>query len=199
MLLRFPMRAALAVALIGLVTACSSSTTPTGASTSGPPDILDEARKDGASREQLAVLEKSSTDVSFADYERAIGRTVGCLRDSGIDVVGDTVTTRRGFPEIRYSYANSSTGRSDQQTGELADTCMQTHSKWIEAAYQTSTRNIEAREALIKPYREALLACLRDNGGTARDDAPTDDLMIASSDVLEAKGINCWTTVGAPQ
>jgi hypothetical protein len=165
----------------------------------GSGSVVDEARSGGADQEQLAILKKNLGAIGFADYERSVRLTVKCIESANIDVVNDEVTTSRGFPEILYSFAASSVGRSDDETLKLADGCANTHSHWVEMAYQLSPKNIEAREAQFAPYRNALLDCIRNNGGTVSDKASRDDLVVASSGVRDVTGKDCVAMVGAPQ
>jgi hypothetical protein len=81
------------LAVLVLVSGCTStepepaaSGTATGGEAIAAGGLVQTARERGASEEQIAILEGG--DVSFADYDAAVGRTLACLRDAGIDVVG---------------------------------------------------------------------------------------------------------------
>ena len=193
--------AAVAVALVACSCSGPKEPTPSAAPSGGGQggSVVEQARAGAASTEQVAILERSGDEVAFEDYQAAIGRTIVCMRDQGIDVIGDEVTQSRGFPEIRYSFSGSSAGRTDDQTLALADGCADTHSRWVDMVYQTSPRNVAARESQLDPYRAELTACITKNGGTVEDAATVDDLMVASSDVLDSSGVDCWRTVGAPR
>lgn len=164
----------------------------------GPESVLEEAEAGGASQDQLEVI-STGPEITFTDYEQAVSRSVSCMKDAGIDVIGSDVRDYRGFPEIRYSFAAASEGRSDEETREVADACMNTHSRWIEMLYQTSPSSIEAVEARFAPYREALVGCLEEQGAELEGDLIRDELVTLSYDTLERTGVDCVQTVGVPQ
>ena len=121
--------------------------------------ILSSARGDDlVDEEQLAVLE--TDEVDFAAYEAAVGRTVSCMRQAGIDVIGADPVETNGFPEILYSHAASSPGRTDAQTDEVAQACIRRHSMYIEAAYANSPAVREALFAQFDVKRERIIDCL---------------------------------------
>lgn len=155
--------------------------------------LVETARARGASEEQIEVLERG--DISFADYDAAVGRTLTCLRDAGIDVVGGEVTEARGFPEIQYSFVGSSAGRTDEQTLALADECINANSFFIEGAYQMSPAAIEAQDARFEPYRPVIVECIRANGGEVEDGAGREQVLLAAIGVQE-KGIDCLAQSG---
>lgn len=164
-----------------------------GGEAAGSGGIVEEARNRGASDEQIAVLERG--EVAFADYDAAVGRTLACLREAGIDVVGGEVSEARGFPEIDYSFAGSSPGRTDDQTLALADECIYTHSFFVEMAYQTSPAAIEAQDARFEPYRAAIVECIRANGGDVEDDADREQVLLAVFAVQD-EGVDCLAESG---
>lgn len=164
----------------------------------GPESLRAEAEAGGASQEQLDVIDKGS-DVSFSDYEQAVNRTISCMTDAGIDVIGNDVADYRGLPEIRYSFAASSDGRTDEETLKVADACMYTHSYWIEALYQSSPSSVQAIEARFAPYREPLTACIEEQGAEVEANLNRDELLTLSYDTLDRTGIDCVKTVGVPQ
>lgn len=172
---------------------CGGSSEPT-VDPSMNSDLLASARASGASAEQIAVLEGG--EVTFEQYQAAVERTIACMRDAGIEVVGDTVTEPRGFPEIQYSFAQSSAGRSDEQTEAIADDCIRVNSMYVEAAHQTSPGSLEAQEKNFDKFRPALIQCLRDNGVDVADDAAQGDLFTESGRIWETKKIDCLSQAG---
>lgn len=157
--------------------------------------ILKSARAGGASAEQLAVLEGGK--VTFEQYQAAVDLSIACIRGAGIEVIGDAVTESRGIPEIQYSFAVKSPGRSDEQTQAIADKCMAVNSQNIEAAYQTAPGSVEAQQAQFNKYRPAIVKCLRANGVDVADDAPRADLLTESGKLWEAKKLDCVAEAGA--
>lgn len=188
------------LAALVLVSGCRSTEPEAAASGSANGEVIEAsglveaARERGASEEQIAILEGG--DVSFADYDAAVGRTLTCLREAGIEVVGGQVNEARGFPEIPYSFAGSSAGRTDEQTLALADECINTHSFFIEGAYQMSPAALEAQDARFEPYRAVIIECIRSNGGEVEDDAGREQVILAANAVQETGGVDCLTKAG---
>jgi hypothetical protein len=185
------------LAVLVLLSGCSSSEPEAAASGSANGEVIEAsglvetARERGASEEQIAVLQGG--DVSYADYDAAVGRTLACMRDAGIEVVGGQVSEARGFPEIPYSFAGSSAGRTDEQTLALADQCINTHSFFIEGAYQMSPAALEAQDARFEPYRAAIVECIRSNGGEVEDGAGREQVVLAATTV---QGVDCLAKAG---
>ncbi|MGV8979100.1 MAG: hypothetical protein ACOH17_13755 [Cellulomonas sp.] len=167
----------------------------TAATSSSDSQLLASARERGASAEQLAMLEGAK--VTFEQYQAAVDLSIACIRDAGIEVIGDAVTETSGLPSIEYSFAAKSPGRSDEQTLAIADECMVVNSQFVEAAYRTSPGSVEARQAQIDKYRPAIVECLRSNGVSIADAAALPDLLTESSDLWEAKKIDCVAEAGA--
>lgn len=187
-----------AAALAVLVAGCSGSAEPALTATSITPDGTQVAvdASSLASDEQRALL---ADGVTFAEYESAVNRSIRCMRDAGIDVQGGDVTSPRGFPEIRYMFAGSSPGRTDDQTLALADECMGTHSLLVESGYELSPASLEAQEKHFAPYRTPLIDCVRGSGGTIDDALDWPELSAAAYDHLAAGGPDCLTEIGVPQ
>ena len=158
------------------------------------PAVLDAAREEGASDEQVAIL--ADGEVTFEEYQDSVGRTMSCLREAGLDVVGGVVSETRGFPEISYSFGSVSPGRSEEQTLAIANECLVLHSRFVEAAYQLSPVAVEAMEQKFAPYREAVISCVRENGGELDDDAVREEVMIGSFAVQDRTGIDCLAESG---
>ena len=156
--------------------------------------IREAAQDAGASQEQVEIL--ADGEVTFEEYQGAVGRTMSCLRDAGIEVIGDTVSSSRGFPEVNYSFGGESPGRTSEQTLAIADECMVLHSRFVEAAYQMSPVAIEAMEAKFAPYRDTVISCIRENGGEVEDEAVREEIMIASFAVQERSGVDCIAESG---
>lgn len=178
-----------ATALLTLTGCAGDETAATEPSTTLDPRLLESAREGGACDEQLAVLQGGQ--VTFEQYQSAVNQTAACMREAGIEVIDDTVTQPRGFPEILYSFASSSAGRTDEQTLAIADECMATHSLYVEQAYLTAPGTLEQQEAAFAPYRDPIMTCVRENGGELPDDAPAGDILVAAASVEVQTGISC--------
>ena len=199
----------LVLGLAGCTTGASGPDSPNGAGTSSgqptdgsttiqvtgdPGGITAAMRTRGASPEQIAVVENG--DVTFEDYQAAVGKTIACLRGAGIDVINDAVTTAPGYPVIPYSFGASSTGRTDDQTLAIADECIYTNSFFVEGAYARSTAVLEVKDARFAQYRDALVSCIRSHDGQVDDDADMRLVSIAATDVQIATGVDCLATTG---
>ncbi|MHA3946539.1 hypothetical protein [Cellulomonas bogoriensis] len=152
-------------------------------------EAMERAREDGADDEQLEILERG--EVTFEEYEAAVGRTIACLREEGIEVVDDEVVDLRGFPEIYYSYADATDGRSDEETDEISQACLRRHSLHVESLYRTSPQAEAAQDEQFAPRRDAVLECLRDNGVTIEGDVSRQELESISAGSMSETGVNC--------
>ncbi|TNU73582.1 hypothetical protein FH969_10690 [Miniimonas arenae] len=182
-----------ALFVVGSAAGCSPGEAPQPVPTIDA-RILAAAREQGASDEQLSILESGA--VEFEEYQEAVDRSLTCMRDAGIEVFDDSVTSARGFPEISYSFATSSAGRSDDQTLAIADACLAQHSLFVEQAYQLSPASIEQQEAAFGPYRDVVITCLAENGGEVRDDATMPEVLGAAADLESRSGVDCVSESG---
>ena len=147
-----------------------------------------------ASEEQLAILEDG--EVTFEEYAVAVGRSLSCMEAAGITVEGPTKTDERGFTELRYSHNASSPGRTDDETLAVADACLHEHSMVVEMMYQTSDHAVEAQDALFEEKRDALVACLEDNGSEIDPDASRNEVTLAAVHLFVDGGADCLTEAG---
>lgn len=88
------------------------------------------------------------------------------------------------------------TGLTREQGYELGDDCLHRFSHYIEMAWQLQPSSLEAKELFFAKYRPSIVACIRDNGGTVRDDATRDETLIASFLVEENTGVDCFAKAG---
>lgn len=156
--------------------------------------VVARAKAKGASEEQLAILAKGT--ISFAAYEAAVGRTVACMREAGLDVIGDIPTNTRGFMVIPYGFGTGA-GMTDEQATELGDACMAKHSQVVEEIYQTQPSSVEAEERLFDKYRAAVVACIRKNGGSISDHPSRADVIDPVDEVLDRTQVDCLKEAGA--
>lgn len=169
------------------VASCAASHTETAPALDV--DLVSQAQAGGAGAAQLAILKKQP--VGFRDYRAAVERSLTCIREAGIDVVGDKVSNVSGYPLLDYSFAGSSPGRSDKETLALADKCVAENSKWVEEAYQTSPAVLEAVEAHFEPYREPITACLEKLGVHVDGNASRREILVKASEMADSKGVDC--------
>lgn len=147
------------------------------------------ATSKGASPEQLAVI--ASGRVTFEDYEKAVRRTISCLESNGVTVVNKDVTRENGFPQILYSYSVSSPGRTDQQTDDVSQSCINTHSLFIEGLYGDSPEVQAAMDRAFEGKRADVVACLKEQGIQVPSDATRRDIEFYATDVLIRTGVVC--------
>lgn len=195
-------RASLAMIAVSICIASS------GCSTSQSPDpengpvpwetqlerTLEEAERQGASAEQVEIIRSGNID--YATYESAVQKTIQCLRSSGIDVVNDGTSTENGYPEINYSYAASSDGRTEDQTDAISQQCIRSNSFFVEILYRQTPTVQEAIDNAFQPYREAAISCLRENGHEMDDYASRTDVERATGELLVNGGPDCLHEVG---
>jgi len=163
------------VVFVVLLSACGSPEQPNSTATpmSWSEQLVEVrvlAEDSGAGAEQLAILERG--EITFAEYQAAVGRTVACMREAGIEVIGDRVTSSRGFPEINYSYSVTSPGRSEAATDEISQECIVEHSMYVDGMYRASPAVIEVLDARFEPHRVPIIDCLRSHEVAVEDDAP---------------------------
>ncbi len=147
------------------------------------------ATSHGASPEQLAVI--ASGRVTFEDYEVAVRRTLACLESNGIDTIGSGVTRAKGYPEIAYSYAASSPGRTDEQTDEVAQRCINQHSLFVEGLYRDSPEVQAAMDQAFESRRTRVIECLEKQGLRVAATSTRSDLEFYAVDVLSRTGVSC--------
>ena len=129
--------------------------------------------------------------MTFEDYETAVRKTIACLESNGVSVVDKDVTRTNGFPEIQYSYAASSPGRTDQQTDEVSQTCINTNSLFIEGLYRDSPDVQAAIDRAFEGRRAAVVACLKEQGIQVPSSATRRDIEFYATDVLIRTGVVC--------
>ncbi|KGM13807.1 hypothetical protein [Cellulomonas bogoriensis] len=155
---------------------------------------LDAARQQGASEEQLQIIE--SGEVTFDAYEAAVLRTIECLQDEGFDVDGPEVVELSGFPEVTYTYPVWTEGRTDEEAGQVARACEDEHSSAVQGLYRNSPEAQQAQAALVAEHRPAVVTCLQDQGVEATGDEELDALDTLVAQGEEATGTNCYLEQG---
>lgn len=195
--------------VVGLALALSVVGCSTPGSTPGPDDVpraqpqtwedtvektIEAAKVRGASEEQLAVL--ASGDISFEAYEKAVNTTASCMRSAGIDVVNDRVVDTRGFPEINYSYAAASSGRTEAETDAISQECINSNSMFIESLYRDSPAVQEVVDARFETYRASVVDCLEEAGSLVDSDLPRAELEYISTRVMIQGGKDCFYASG---
>ncbi len=87
-------------------------------------------------------------------------------------------------------------GMSQEQGTALGDDCLSRFSSWVETEWQTQPSSLEAIERHFERYRKVVVACIRENGGTVKDDVTRTDAMFAAISVQDATGVDCFDKAG---
>ncbi len=181
-----------------MLTACGAPTTTPEVSIKPWEEIVKDtvaaAQRLGASPEQIATLAEG--EVTFGSYEAAVTKAISCMREAGIDVVNDRVTSENGYPEISYSYAASSPGRTEAETTPISDLCITTHSMFIESLYRESPQVQEVVDARFTPFREAALDCLKESGRSVPTDASRAVIEQVNTTLVISGGKDCMQEIG---
>lgn len=155
--------------------------------------LLDVASERGASAEQLEAM--SGETVEFADYKEAVDRTIGCLRDAGIGVIGDSVDYAHGYPQILYSYASRADGRSEAETDQVAQECIVRNSLFIESLYRETPTVQEALDVRFERARAEVEDCLERAGRSVTGEETRWELEQISAEVSASGGEHCLVSV----
>lgn len=160
--------------------------------------VREQAADHDASAEQLAAIDAAGEagKVDFDVLEAAVTRGLTCMTSAGIDVIGPSVNNDRGYPDIFYSYATSSTGRSEAETDAVAQECLNTHVLWLQFLYADSPQVVGAQQVRFDEFREAIVSCLRADGVRVAADANKGEIEEAALDHMEAGGRDCLGETG---
>ena len=190
-----------AVTASATLTACTSAETDSQISaspalaseTSG---IVAEAKANGADAVQLAAL--ADGEVTFAEYQQAVYATMECMTDAGIEVFDREVDDTGPYPMIHYSYAVVAPGLTEDQTLDISDVCLATHSFYVEMLYQTGDAAQEAIDARFEEVKDRFIACLKDAGIAVKADETNDELRQDGIGLLfSSPRTDCFTETGA--
>jgi hypothetical protein len=180
--------------LLLVVAGCASPSADPSGSASTAESMLREARVKGADQSQIAILEKG--EVGYPDYESAISRSLQCMRDIGISVIGPEPTNGRGIKELNYSWSPHLPGMTEDQGTALGDDCLVRYSYWVEMLWQLQPSSVEAMESYFNGFRRAVVGCISENGGAIRDDATRDEAVAAALEVRDKTDVNCFEESG---
>jgi hypothetical protein len=175
---------AVGAALLG---GCSGGPAAPVATPTGPVDIATQARQaKGVDPEQLAVFDDG--DVTYDEYETAMGRAFDCMRDGGLKVVVAGTKTQNGVTVLSYTIAGTSreTDLAGPAGRKLQDDCYDRAARYVDSYWQVSSDDavayFERRAAALTP---PLRTCLTDAGGDFPADASFDELLHVAVDLTE--------------
>ena len=190
----WPCRGLLMMGLVCMVlVGCTSATPSSGESTSIFDSMVKRAQEGGADPSQIAILEKG--EVSYSDYEAAVNRSLQCMRDAGISVIDPVPDSSSGLTLLNYGWSPNLPGMTEDQGNALGEDCLDRYSFWVEMLYQVQPSSVEAEELYFDQFRDAVVQCIRTNGGTVRDDATRDEAALASHAVEGQTGVDCFEEV----
>jgi hypothetical protein len=157
-----------------------SSPTPHPTAAPGPFQVVVEtAREGGASSSQLELLlaADAAGEVTFEQLRAAVDATFACLDSAGIQHSENV--TQGPLPQLTYSFASA------DGSSAVADSCINSHSMYVEWAYQTQPSAQELVDAAFDKKRDEIVACLRQMGIEIDDDASVDEIKRAASITAE--------------
>ncbi len=122
--------------------------------------------------------------VTFAEYERAVFRTVQCLRELGYEVDGPELGARGLF----YDYWVTVGPEGSAATSEAQDRCDEEYLRSVAFAW---ARQNELTGAELEAELERLRACLGEAGVEVAADATVEDL-IELVDGVDDEAFGCY-------
>jgi hypothetical protein len=164
---------------VSLATGCDAAA-PEVTAPPGPFQIVIEgAREGGADAAQLEILlaADAAGEVTFDQLRQAVDATFACMDDAGIEYA-ETVT-EGPLPQLTYSFASA------DGSSTIADDCINTHSMYVEWAYQTQPAAQELVDAAFEARRGEIVPCLQRLGLALADDASVDEIKSAASFTIE--------------
>lgn len=141
-------------------------------------ELLDQtegfARSEGASDEQIALLERARSEgvVSYETEHEALVNFFSCLDDKGIGYKDLTVTAGRVFPRVDYQVFSSDP--------TAMDLCYAEHAASVDSLYQLQPAVIDEVESLVEQHSAGIIACLREAGYEISNDPTYDELRSAA-------------------
>lgn len=158
---------------------CSAAAPETTAAPGPFHVVIEEARQGGADSNQLEILlaADAAGEVTFDQLRLAVDATFDCMDDAGIDY-SETVT-EGPLPQLSYAFASA------DGSSALADDCINTHSMYVEWAYQTQPIAQELIDAAFEARRGEIIPCLRALGLALADGASVDEVKSAASFTAE--------------
>jgi hypothetical protein len=134
---------------------------------------IENAIEDGASQEQLNLLESTRDDgyLSPSTMHEALMNYASCVGEHGLEFqeVGTS-----GPPEFPWFDAITGVANADEQ--EWMDRCDSMELSEVNGLYQTQPGYVQARKDIISTHREEILACLDSAGRPLSADATVEEI-----------------------
>lgn len=156
--------------------------------------VVEQSHDDRYDDVQAEILADRSVD--YAEYERAIGKALECMRGTGavIDVEGPQM--REGKTQIVYSIT---VPNDDDTVLADADRCYERYAGLVDAFWQATgpeVRDFEDRRA--EALTPVLRTCLTKYGVDWAEDESFDDLLDKAFRLLESEKSDCILEIGYP-
>lgn len=155
---------------------------------------LAEAEAAGADASQLEVL--SGSGVTFDQYQGAIERALGCMSDSGLEVVSNEVVRRGGQDQVQYAVGSGTLPQD--QSASVQQECYTSYAQFVDMFWQVSTPDVLAYEdRRAQALREPLEECLAGYAVDAPENASFRELLLLSVEhSASAPDQDCSTDIG---
>lgn len=147
------------------------------------------ARQQGASEQQLRLLESAQATgrIDVTLVREAIAHTLDCFEANGVHHQSLLDDSSRGFDVPQYAYGVVE-GLTEEESMQVADDCIATHSQAIEFAYQLQPVSVEAEEAMFEALIPELQACLEEQGVALEPDPTWQELVDANMEYAFGEG-----------
>lgn len=158
------------VAAVSLTVACS---VPHDGTAADPvfAELVEDARAQGVSNDQLEILERAVErgSVRLADVREAVESTQECHAAAGIDFSAYVEQDRTGIEFVRYDMRVPS-GADTQAAMAVSDECIREHSEFVEVAYAMQPRVVEAEERYLGDVMVPVIIACYDEYGVPYDE-----------------------------
>lgn len=199
-----------ALALSLLMTGCESGGDATN--TERPPthameatwlvtvtDVREQAIAHDASSAQIALIDDAATvgALDLAALKEAALAAVECMNTAGLNATVTSENRPSGFEVPGYTTASESL--SEDSALAIIDECDRQHFYFVSRLYQTQPTAREAKDKHFARHREALMACLTENGVQIDQQATQDEVMRASLQLLDGLQSDTPASPSPPQ
>ncbi|MGC4175925.1 hypothetical protein [Demequina sp.] len=163
-------------------------------------ESADVAEAQGATAEQVEVLRAAARtgELTSAQVTPLLGPYFECLADHGMRGEFDgtmEVGPDVELPQVVVAYIDlpMNTDEEIQSAIELQRACEDTYVGYAWKAIQLAPTTVEAWDADFAARTPAILACIRDHGGSIDEDAAVSEIVEAAVAVAETTGERCMT------
>lgn len=154
---------------------------------------IDEARTQGASAAQLAVLERAKVNgsLSYADASGLLPSLQGCIEDAGgVFSQGEDIAIG---PDLRApTYVAGVPGLSEDAALALVEDCERVNVDAVLGALWNQPSTVEARNAEFAAQLSEIVTCLANHGVTIDANAPLGEVQALVQDLAAEQGVTCY-------